>query len=431
MGKLKVGIIGGSGLENPELLEDYKELDVDTPFGKPSSKLITGKIDGIDVVIISRHGTKHEIPPSQVNNRANIFALKYEGCKYIIATTAVGSLKEEIKRGDFVILDQFIDFTRHRDITFYEKFEFGPLHTPMANPFSEELRKKLIKGCTDLCLPHHERGTVVTIEGPRFSTKAESNMFRQWGADIINMSIAPEAILANEAEVPYGAIAMATDYDCWKEEEEPVSWDMVKQVMNSNVENVKKVILKVIASFSREQEILFLKNKIRTVPNFPTEGIMFRDITTLFKEKEGMKKLMDMLYERYKDMQIDAIAGIESRGFALAGMLAGRLGTGLVLIRKPGKLPAETISEVYNLEYGVDSVEIHKDSISPGQKILLIDDLIATSGTLLASCNLIKELKGEIIECATVIELEDLGGRKKMEENGQKLFSLIKFKENE
>ena len=431
MGKLKVGIIGGSGLENPELLEDYKELEVSTPFGKPSSKLITGKINGIDVVIISRHGNKHEIPPSQINNRANIFALKYEGCKYIIATTAVGSLKEEIKPGDFIVLDQFIDFTRHRDVTFYEKFEFGALHAPMANPFSEELRKKLINSCTELKFPHHERGTVVTIEGPRFSTKAESNMFRQWGADVINMSIAPEAILANEAEVPYATIAMATDYDCWREDEKSVTWDIIKQVMNSNVENVKKVLLHVIESFSREQEIAALKSKIRSVPNFPTEGIMFRDITTLFKDKEGLKKLIEMLYERYKDMEIDAIAGIESRGFALAGMLAGRLGTGLVLIRKPGKLPAETISEVYNLEYGVDSVEIHKDSISPGQKILLIDDLIATSGTMMASCNLIEQLQGKIIECATAMELEDLGGRKKIEEKGYSLFSLIKFKESE
>jgi 5'-methylthioadenosine phosphorylase len=429
MGKLKVGIIGGSGLENPELLEDYKELDVTTPFGKPSSKLITGKISGIDVVIISRHGNKHEIPPSQVNNRANIFALKYEGCKYILATTAVGSLKEEIKRGDFVILDQFIDFTRHREVTFYEKFEFGALHTPMANPFSEELRKKLISSCTELKFPHHERGTVVTIEGPRFSTKAESNMFRQWGADVINMSIAPEAILSNEAEVPYAAIAMATDYDCWREEEKSVTWDMIKQVMNSNIENVKKVLLKVIDSFSREQEISSLKSKIRTVPNFPTEGIMFRDITTLFKDREGLKKLIDMLYERYKDMEIDAIAGIESRGFALAGMLAGKLGTGLVLIRKPGKLPAETISEVYNLEYGVDSVEIHKDAISQGQKILLIDDLIATGGTAEASCSLIEKLQGNIVECCFVMELPELKGKEKISK--YPFFSLMQFSELE
>ena len=208
MGRLKIGIIGGSGLENPELLQDYQEKEVDTPFGKPSSKLVTGKLFGIDVVIISRHGKKHEIPPTQVNNKANIFALKYEGCKFILATTSVGSLREEIKRGDFVVLDQFIDFTRRRDLTFYDNFEFGAIHTPMANPFSENLRKKLIEACEKLKFSNHKTGTVVTIEGPRFSTKAESYMFRQWGGDVINMSIAPEAILANEAEVESGVIAM-------------------------------------------------------------------------------------------------------------------------------------------------------------------------------------------------------------------------------
>jgi 5'-methylthioadenosine phosphorylase len=431
MGRLKIGIIGGSGLENPELLEDFKEIEVDTPFGKPSSKLITGKLYGIDVAIISRHGKKHEIPPTQVNNRANIFALKYEGCKYILATTAVGSLREYIKRGDFVILNQFIDFTRRRDLTFYEKFEFGPLHTPMANPFSEKLRKKLIESCETLNYPCHKTGTVITIEGPRFSTKAESFMFQQWGADVINMSVAPEAILANEAEVPYGAIAMSTDYDCWKEDEASVTGEMVVQVMNENVGRVKKVLLKVIESFSREEEVRKLKEKIRTIPNFPTQGIMFRDITTLLKDKESVQKLISLFYERYKDFQIDAIAGIESRGFILAGMLAGKLGTGLILIRKPGKLPAETISETYNLEYGVDSVEIHKDAISPGQKILVIDDLIATGGTMLASCRLIQQLKGEVIECASVIELEELPGKKKLEENGYKPFSIMKFKESE
>ncbi len=429
MAKLKVGIIGGSGLENPEILSDFKQIEVDTPFGKPSSPLITGKINGVDVVILSRHGFKHEIPPTQVNNRANIFALKNEGCKYIIATTAVGSLKEEIKRGDFVILDQFIDFTKQRKLTFFEKFEFGPIHTPMPEPFCEVLRKKLIESCEELKFSNHKKGTVVTIEGPRFSTKAESKMFRQFGADVINMSIAPECILANEAEVPYGVIAMSTDYDCWKEDEEPASWEVIRMIMRENVERVKKVLLKVIDSFSREQEISKLKDKIRTVPDFPKQGIMFRDITTLLKDKEGLQKLIEILYERYRNFQIDAVAGIESRGFAIAGMLAGKLGTGLVLIRKPGKLPAETISESYDLEYGTDKVEIHKDAISKGQKILLIDDLIATGGTALASCKLIEKLEGEIVECCFPIELPELKGREKLSK--YPVFSLIKFNENE
>ncbi len=422
---LKIGIIGGSGLENPEILENYQEVEVDTPFGKPSSKLIKGRLFGIDVVIISRHGKKHEIPPTKVNNRANIFALKYEGCKKIIATTAVGSLKEGIKRGDFVVLDQFIDFTRHRDVTFFDKFEFGAMHTPMAKPFSEDLRKKLIEVIEEFQFPFHKKGTVITIEGPRFSTIAESNLFRQWGADVINMSIAPECILANEAEVPYAAVAMSTDYDCWKEGEESVSWEMIREIMKDNSEKMKKILLKLIESFSREQEILKLKNNIRTIPDFPKPGIMFRDITTLLKDRESLKKLIDILYERYKDYGVDVVAGIESRGFVLAGMLADRLNTGLVLIRKPGKLPAETLSESYDLEYGTDRVEIHKDAITKGQKVLLIDDLIATGGTALASCKLIEKLEGIVTECCFTIELPDLKGREKLSK--YPVFSLIKF----
>jgi len=421
----KIGIIGGSGLENPEILSDCRQIESDTPFGKPSSPLITGKIGSVDVVIISRHGLKHEIPPTEVNNRANIFALKYEGCKYILATTAVGSLKEEIKRGDFVILDDFIDFTKQRKLSFFDKFEFGAIHTPMVNPFSEVLRKKLIESCEKLGFFCHKKGTVLTIEGARFSTKAESRMFRQFGADVINMSIAPEAILANEAEVPYGVIAMSTDYDCWKENEENVTWEIIKEVMKDNTERVKKILLNVIDSFSKEQEIAKLKDKIRTIPDFPKQGVMFRDITTLFKDREGLHKLLEMLYERYKNLQIDAVAGIESRGFILAGMLAARLGAGLVLIRKPGKLPAETISESYELEYGTDKVEIHKDAISPKQKVLLVDDLIATGGTALASCKLIENLGGEIIECCFPIELSDLKGKEKLSK--YPFFSLIKF----
>lgn len=251
---MKIGIIGGSGLENPALLEDFKIKEVETPFGKPSSPLTTGKINNIDVVILSRHGVKHEITPTEVNNRANIFALKKEGCKFIISTTAVGSLREEIKRGEFVIIDQFIDFTKQRKLSFFEKFESGPIHTPMTNPFSKKLREKLIESCEKLKFPNHKKGTVITIEGPRFSTRAESNLFRQWGAHVINMSISPECILANEAEVEYAVIAMSTDYDCWKDDEEPVTWNEIKYIMKENAEKVKKIILETIYSFSKEQE---------------------------------------------------------------------------------------------------------------------------------------------------------------------------------
>ncbi len=247
---MKVAIIGGSGLENPDILKNAEEKKVETPFGNPSSTFKTGQIEGIDVAILSRHGRNHEIPPSQVNNRANIWGIRELGCTHILATTACGSLREEIRRGDLVILDQFIDFTRHREVTFHEKFEDGNLmHSPMADPFNKELRQKLIDSVGKLNLPFHHKGTVITIEGPRFSTRAESNMFRLWGADVINMSVAPECILANELQIPYAAIALSTDYDCWKTDEEPVTWEEVLKVFNQNVKNVILLLQQTIAGF--------------------------------------------------------------------------------------------------------------------------------------------------------------------------------------
>tara|TARA_Y100000310_G_scaffold345052_1_gene461406 strand:+ start:1883 stop:2629 length:747 start_codon:yes stop_codon:yes gene_type:complete len=240
---VKIGIIGGSGLDDPKILKDFSEKEVETPYGKPSSTLTLGQINGIDVAILARHGKGHKIPPTQVNYRANIDALKQEGCTHIIATTACGSLRKDIERGHLVVIDQFIDFTRHRSISFHEEFNEGPVHTPMAEPFNPELRNTIIETCKELNLPHHERGTVITIEGPRFSTKAESKMFRSWGADIINMSIAPEAILANEASINYVAIAMSTDYDCLFDDVPAVTWEEVLTVFNSNSDNVKKLIL--------------------------------------------------------------------------------------------------------------------------------------------------------------------------------------------
>jgi 5'-methylthioadenosine phosphorylase len=235
----KIAIIGGSGLENPDILKDPKNIKIETPFGEPSSDFKTGKINGVEVAILSRHGMGHIITPSQVNNRANVWAIKELGCSHMIATTACGSLRENIGRGDLVILDQFIDFTRHRAITFFDKFEPGKMkHAPMADPFNASLREMLIKSSEILELKFHSSGTVVTIEGPRFSTRAESNMFRAWGADVINMSTAPECILANELGIPYAAIAMSTDYDCWKTDIEPVTWEEVLKVFNQNVNNV-------------------------------------------------------------------------------------------------------------------------------------------------------------------------------------------------
>ncbi|MBI2630244.1 S-methyl-5'-thioadenosine phosphorylase [Candidatus Pacearchaeota archaeon] len=263
---MKLGIIGGSGLENPEILKEAREIEVETPYGYTSTKIITGKIDSMEVYIISRHGKKHTIPPSQVNNRANIYALKKVGCSHIIATTAVGSLREEIKRGDFVVLNDFIDFTKQRKETFFEEFSGGnenAKHTAMTRPFSEELREKIIRAAEELKLNFHKKGAVVTIEGPRFSTIAESNMFRLLGADVINMSVAPEAILAKEAGIEYAAIAMSTDYDCWKQDEEPVTWEQILKIFNENSEKMKMLLIKIIEMLSRNGEPL--RSKLRSI----------------------------------------------------------------------------------------------------------------------------------------------------------------------
>lgn len=243
----RIGIIGGSGLDNPDILQDAQEVTVSTRWGDPSSPLKSGRIGGVDVVLLGRHGREHTIPPTQVNYRANVQALKDAGCTHILATTAVGSLREGIGRGDLVIIDQFIDFTKQRAMTFHEVFSaHQPVHTPMAEPFNRDLRSILIEVCERNGARFHRTGTVITIEGPRFSTRAESIMFRAWGADIVNMSIATEASLSNEAGIPYAAVAMSTDYDCWKTDEEPVSWDAILNVFNNNAKKVTTLLIQSI-----------------------------------------------------------------------------------------------------------------------------------------------------------------------------------------
>ena len=242
-----VGIIGGSGLDNPDIFSNPRDKKTTTPYGDPSSALKHGTIDGVEVILLARHGREHTIPPTQVNYRANIAALKAAGCTHIVATTAVGSLREEIRRGDLIIIDQFIDFTKQRKMSYHESFEpHNPVHCAMADPYDSTLRKILINKCMILGFPFHDHGTVITIEGPRFSTRAESHMFRTLGADIINMSIATETVLANEIGIPYAAVAMSTDYDSWRSDEEPVSWEAILKVFNENAARVTTLLKNVI-----------------------------------------------------------------------------------------------------------------------------------------------------------------------------------------
>jgi 5'-methylthioadenosine phosphorylase len=250
---IKVGIIGGSGLDDPDILKDAKEVTVDTPYGAPTSELTCGAIEGFDVVIIARHGKDHSIYPTGVNFRANIWALKEQGCTHVLASTAVGSLREEIAPGHLVFPNQFIDHTRKRELTFFDEKEV--VHTAMADPFCQNLVDLLSSSADELQLTYHKNRTVITIEGPRFSSKAESHMFRSWNADVINMSTVPEVTLAREKHMHYAAIAMSTDYDCWHEEEEPVTWEMIVEVMKKNSDNVINLFLNVIPKLQEYKDV--------------------------------------------------------------------------------------------------------------------------------------------------------------------------------
>lgn len=235
---MRIGIIGGSGVYDPNLLDDAEKRKVHTPYGRPSDLVTVGIYKGVPVAIIPRHGTGHVVNPTNVNYRANIYALKSLGVTHILATSAVGSLKDEIKPGDFVFADQFIDRTTKRAQSFYEGNQV--CHISVADPFCPELRKLLISEAKRLKFSHHEKGACVVIEGPRFSTKAESKMFRMWGGDIIGMTMCPEAVLAREAEICYATIAMVTDYDVWKEHH--VTINMVLETMAKNSEKVKTLL---------------------------------------------------------------------------------------------------------------------------------------------------------------------------------------------
>lgn len=438
---VKIGIIGGSGLDNPNILDNITEKEINTPYGNPSSTLKCGTINGVSIALIARHGRDHTITPTGVNYRANIHALKSEGCTHILATTAVGSLREQIGRGDLVILDQFIDFTKHRHISFHEEFEAGnAAHTPMAEPFSKELRTVFINNCQKNNLKYHKMGTVITIEGPRFSTKAESHMFRNFGADVINMSIAPEAILANEAGIPYAAVAMSTDYDCWKEDEESVSWDEILKVFKGNAEKVTTLLVDSINDIYDGKLALNMDSKngkllktefvfeslIRTVHDFPKPGIDFKDITTLIKNPKALQSSIKEMARPFQNKNIDIVVGAESRGFIFGTGVALELGCGFIPARKAGKLPGNVKRKEYSLEYGTDALEIHEDAISPGMNVLVVDDLIATGGTIKATAELVEEMGGKIAGLSFLIDLKNLHG-----EIGYPIHSLVEYEVDE
>lgn len=239
-----IGVIGGSGLYEIEGLTRLKQIILETPFGAPSDAYVTGELDNRTVVFLPRHGCGHRILPGEVNYRANIYGFKQLGVEYLISISAVGSMREEIHPGDVVVVDQLVDRTKNRADSFFGNGIAG--HISFADPLCNELSKILIKVAKKSGTHVHEGGTYICIEGPQFSTKAESKIYRSWGVDVIGMTSIPEAKLAREAGICYAILAMATDYDCWHESEEIVSVEAIIEVLQNNVALARKMIREAI-----------------------------------------------------------------------------------------------------------------------------------------------------------------------------------------
>ncbi|MBL1351759.1 MAG: S-methyl-5'-thioadenosine phosphorylase [Zetaproteobacteria bacterium] len=236
----RTGIIGGSGLYHIEGLDIIEHFDLDTPWGKPSAALMLARFHDEEIVFLPRHGEHHGIPPHNINYRANIYAMKLMGVSRIISISAVGSLREDIAPGDFILVDQFVDRTSDREKTFFD----GPVvaHVSMADPTCANLQTSLQQACQSAAITTHTQGTYLVMQGPQFSTRAESELYRQWGMDIIGMTNMPEAKLAREAEICYATVAMCTDYDCWHQDEEDVSVSSVIEVMQANVQKAQTML---------------------------------------------------------------------------------------------------------------------------------------------------------------------------------------------
>jgi 5'-methylthioadenosine phosphorylase len=262
MDEVRIGIIGGSGLYRMGGLIDIEEREIATPFGSPSDAVIIGKLDGVPVAFLARHGRGHRLMPTEVNYRANIFALKQLGVEFIVAVSACGSLRERIHPGEVVVPDQLLDFTKKRELTFFGNGLVA--HISVADPFCPALSEAVAEAVTEAGGTVHRGGSFVTIEGPRFSTKAESFTFRSWGMDIIGMTTSPEAFLAREAEICYGVMAHVTDYDVWHETEEPVSVDMLLETLAANTELAQEAVRGLVAQLAAAERTCDCGQTLRT-----------------------------------------------------------------------------------------------------------------------------------------------------------------------
>ncbi|AFY67025.1 S-methyl-5'-thioadenosine phosphorylase [Geitlerinema sp. PCC 7407] len=289
MAQAKIGIIGGSGLYKMEALKDIEEVRVETPFGDPSDALIVGTLDGTRVAFLARHGRNHHLTPTELPFRANIYAMKSLGVEYLISASAVGSLKQEAKPLDMVIPDQFIDRTRNRISTFFGDGIVA--HIAFGDPVCGHLAKILAEAVESLDLPEvtlHKGGTYVCMEGPAFSTKAESNLYRSWGATVIGMTNVPEAKLAREAEIAYATLALVTDYDCWHPDHDSVTVDMVVANLHRNATNAQQVIRETVRRLSENPPVSEAHSALK-----------YAILTPLDKVPAATKERMKLLLQKY------------------------------------------------------------------------------------------------------------------------------------
>lgn len=241
---IKIGVLGGSGLYELDGFVNAQEVPLSTPFGDPSDAFVTGDLDGTPLVFLPRHGRGHRLTPSEINYRANIWGMKALGVTHIVSVSAVGSMREEIEPGHFVVIDQFVDRTRHRADTFFGNGCVA--HVQFADPVCPLVRAALLEAAREAGVTAHDGGTYLCMEGPQFSTRAESKLYRSWGMDVIGMTNLTEAKLAREAELCYATVAMSTDYDCWREGHDAVTVDAILEVMAKNVAGVRSILKAVI-----------------------------------------------------------------------------------------------------------------------------------------------------------------------------------------
>ena len=284
---MKIGIIGGSGLYNLKELEKVDKVQLDTPFGEPSSDFLTGEVHNIPVIFIPRHGLGHVLLPTEIPFRANIWGLKKLGVTHLISVGAVGSLKEEIIPGHMVFPDQFIDLTRHRTSTFFGNGVVG--HVQFGDPVCPKLSEKLVEAAQTVGATIHLGGTYICMEGPAFSSRAESLLYRSWGADVIGMTNAQEAKLAREAEMAFASIALATDYDCWHVSESEVNVEDIIKVMHENVETARRIIVET------------LRNLPPDFPNSQQDALKFALLTEKSKIPQKTRSDLDLLLKKYLD----------------------------------------------------------------------------------------------------------------------------------